>query len=175
MTASAADRGLKAETLDKIRAIAALYPRSASALLPALYLAQKELGHVGGDVYRQISPLLGLSPTQIEDAATYYVMFHKKPAGKYPLEVCTNLTCALKGARATVDALCSKLRVKPGEVSGDGLFSVREVECLGACENAPVVQVEALNHPKITAEKVDDLIADFKSSGGQKTREEEPR
>ena len=167
-------RQLKPETMEKIKSIAALYPRSASALLPALYLAQEELGHVGGDVYRQISPMLGLSPTQIEDAATYYVMFHKKPAGKYPLEVCTNLTCALKGARATLDTLCAKLGVKPGEVSEDGLFSVREVECLGACENAPVVQVEALNHPKITAEKVDALLADFKSGGGAKTREAQP-
>ena len=165
---------LKPETLEKIGSIAANYPLPASALLPALYLAQDELGHVDGGVYRQLSPILGLSPTQIEDAATYYVMIRKKPAGKYPLEVCTSLTCAVKGARATFDGLCVKLGVKAGEVSADGSFSVREAECLGACENAPVVQVEALNHPKITVDRVDGLIEDLKASGGEKTREAQP-
>jgi NADH-quinone oxidoreductase subunit F len=117
------------------------YPVKRSALLPALFLAQDQLGYLSTEAIEYVASLLELTPAQVHDTATYYTMFRYKPQGKTHIEVCTNLSCALRGADELIASTCRKLGVREGQTSADGNFVVTRVECLAACGGAPAVQV----------------------------------
>jgi NADH-quinone oxidoreductase E subunit len=119
------------------------YPpdRKRSAVLAALFLVQQQAGHLTGNGMRHVAGILGLTPADVEDVATYYVMFHKAPVGKYVLQVCRTLSCALMGAERVTEALSEKLGIKVGETAASGMFTLLEFECLGACDRAPVVMI----------------------------------
>jgi NADH-quinone oxidoreductase subunit F len=117
------------------------YPVKRSAILPALYLAQDQLGWLPTEAIEYVASLLALTPAQVHDTASYYAMFRFKPHGKTHVEICTNLSCALAGADALVERACKKLGVKEGEMTPDGKFTVNRVECLAACGGGPAVQV----------------------------------
>jgi NADH-quinone oxidoreductase subunit E len=123
--------------------IIAKYPsdRKRSAVLYALYLVQEQAGYVTANGVRHVAPLLDLSPAEVEDVASYYVMFFRKPVGKYVVQVCRTLSCALGGAERVTEALSEKLGIKVGETDKSGTFTLMEFECLGACDRAPVVMV----------------------------------
>ncbi|HEX6263107.1 MAG TPA: NAD(P)H-dependent oxidoreductase subunit E [Actinomycetota bacterium] len=136
---------------EQAESIVARYPRSRSALLPLLYLAQSVEGHLSREGMREVGELLGLTTAEVEAVATYYTMYRREPAGRWLLSVCTNVSCALLGARDVHEAA-------RGAAGGDEDVEVEEVECLGACDAAPVVQVNYCNYDRVSEEGVVELI-----------------
>jgi NADH-quinone oxidoreductase subunit E len=152
---------LSAHTLEEIRDLPAKYPQPRSAVMPALDLAQEELGHLTPEAMSEVAGALELDPGYVEGVATFYSLFHLEPIGRHRLYVCTNLSCMIRGAYGIVDHVKRSIGVsKPDEVSADGLFSYEEVECLGACEYAPMMRLDHRYHYDLTPDKIDALIAE---------------
>jgi NADH-quinone oxidoreductase subunit E len=138
-----------------------------SAVLGALYLVQEQEGYLTANAVRHVAGILNMTAAEVEDVATYYVMFFKERVGKYVLQVCRTLSCALNGAERVTEALSDKLGIKAGETDPSGMFTLLEFECLGACDRAPVVMVNnELWHEKATPESCSKLVDDIKSRGG---------
>jgi len=144
--------------LEEIRALIARYPGPQSALLPVLHMAQEDFGYLSMEVQRYVAEVLGLTLMQVREVVTFYTMFREQPCGKYLLEVCTNASCMLNGADELVRHMCDKLGIKVGETTPDGLFTVTEVECAGACGGAPVVQINNVYHENVDAAYIDAFI-----------------
>jgi NADH-quinone oxidoreductase E subunit len=156
------------ERAARLEEICGDYPpeRRKSAVLAALYLAQEQQGYLTASALRHVAEFLRITPAEVEDVATYYVMFFKAPVGKYVLQVCRTLSCALGGAERVVEALSEKLGIKVGETDPSGMFTLLEFECLGACDRAPVVMVNNEHwHEKATPESCEKLIDDLKARG----------
>lgn len=151
---------LSEEVRQEIAALPALYPQARSAVMPALDLAQEEVGWLPKSVMEEVAALLQLDPGYIEGVATFYTLFHLQPQGRHHFYVCTNLSCALRGAYDRVKHLRqitgATEREKP---SPDGEFQVTEVECLGACEYAPMLRYDGAYHYDLTDERLDQLVA----------------
>ncbi|HVM98533.1 MAG TPA: NADH-quinone oxidoreductase subunit NuoF [Candidatus Acidoferrales bacterium] len=163
VTAEAAGNGrvLSRELRARILTERGNFPQPRSALLAALHMAQEEQGYLSRGVIDEIAELLEILPIQVQEVVSFYPMFHDRPVGKSHIQVCTNIACALRGARKLVRHAENKLGLIPGEVSADGKFSIGEVECLGSCGSGPVIQVN--NQPFIeqaTTEDIDALLAD---------------
>jgi NADH-quinone oxidoreductase subunit E len=138
------------------------YPNKEAALLPTLHLVQETWGWISPEAVQYVSGLLDLSPATVFGVVSFYDMYNQKPMGKYNLRVCTNLSCMVSNAYDIYEHLCEKLQVNPGEQTKDGQFSVVEVECLGSCGTAPVVQVNNDYHESMSVEKMDDLLGKLK-------------
>ena len=136
-----------------------------SAILYALYLVQQQQGYITGAGMRHVAQQIGCSAADVEDVVSYYTMFYTKPVGKYVLNVCRTLSCALLGAERVTEELSQKLGVAPGQTTADGMFTVMEVECLGACDRAPVVMVNDDWHERLKPEQVSQFIEDIKARG----------
>jgi len=137
-----------------------------SAVLGALYLVQEQQGYITANGMRHVAGILDMTPAEVEDVATYYVMFYKEPVGKHVLQVCRTLSCALMGAERVTEALSEKLGLKVGETDSSGLFTLQEFECLGACDRAPIVMVNNEHwHEKVRPEDVSKLVDDIKAKG----------
>lgn len=132
---------LSPESEREIRALASKYPDKLAATLPALHVAQADLGFTSLAAMNEVARILEIPRGHVYGVATFYTMFHRKPLGQFHLQVCTNLCCALRGGARLFERLCERLGVNPGEVSPDGLWSVEEVECLGSCGSGPCLQV----------------------------------
>jgi NADH-quinone oxidoreductase E subunit len=144
------------------------YPpdRKRSAVLAALYLVQEQQGYLTGNAMRYVAPFLDLTPAEVEDVATYYVMFFREPVGKYVLQVCRTLSCALNGAERVTEALSEKLGINVGETDASGMFTLLEFECLGACDRAPIVMVNNEHwHEHASPESCARLIDEIKARG----------
>ncbi len=129
--------------------LVARYPEPRSALLPLLYLVQAEQGYVTREGMQEAADILGLQTAEVEAVATYYTMFKKRPTGRWLVSVCTNLSCSLAGARGVYERAREHLGEAAEEVTEDELFTLEEVECLGACDAAPVVQVNYVNYDRV--------------------------
>ena len=138
------------------------YPNREAALLPTLHLAQETWGWISPEAVLYIGGLLDLSPATVFGVVSFYNMYNQKPVGKYHLQVCTNLSCMVTNAYDIYDRLCEKLKVDPGQTTQDGLYTVTEVECLGSCGTAPVVQVNNDYHENMDVEKMEQLLAKLK-------------
>lgn len=140
------------------------YPpgRQRAALIPMLLYAQDEVGAITKELVEEISRRLRVAPLEIEEVVSYYSMLHKEPRGKYHFQVCTNISCMLLGGQELFEYLKAKLGVEGGGVTPDGLFSLEEVECIGACSWAPALQVNYDYHHLVTREKLDRLIDDLR-------------
>jgi len=137
-----------------------------SAVLGALYLVQEQEGYLTASGMRHVAGILGMTAAEVEDVATYYVMFFRERVGKYVLQVCRTLSCALNGAERVTEALSEKLGIKPGETDPSGMFTLLEFECLGACDRAPIVMVNNEHwHEQATAESCSKLVDDLKARG----------
>jgi NADH-quinone oxidoreductase subunit E len=159
---------LSPHVLDEIKALPARYPQPRSAVMPALDLAQEEVGYLTQEAMTEVAHALQLDPGYVEGVATFYTLFHLEPVGKHRFYICTNLSCTLRGAEEIVEHLREAIGVKvAGEVSRDGLFSYEEVECMGACEYAPMCRVDHRYHYDLTPKKIDDLIANRKITSPQ--------
>ena len=148
--------------------IAAQYPpdRRRSALLAALYIVQEQQGHVTRHAMTHVAEVIGCTTADVEDVASYYVMFFRKPVGKYVLQVCRTLSCALLGAERVTEELSKTLGVKVGETDASGDFTLMEFECLGACDRAPVVMVNNEHwHESLRPEDVPTFVADLRAKG----------
>ena len=153
---------LPPELREQAEAIKARYPvgRERSAVMPLLYLTQSVEGHVTREALREVADLLGLRTAEVEAVASFYTMLRLRPTGEHVVSVCTNLSCALRGAGDVLEAAHEAAGVPAGgELSEDGLITLHEEECLGVCEFAPVVQVNAANHDLVTPEQVRRLVA----------------
>ena len=162
----------KPELITQFNEIVGRYPegRSKSALLPILHLVQAEYGWVSTAAMDKVAAYLNIQPIEVYEVATFYTMFFLKPQGKYVLEVCRTGPCCLVGAEKIMDYLENKLHVKEGEVTEDGMFSWRGVECLAACGMAPVLQIgpEYTFHENLTEGKIDELIENLRLSTAAK-------
>ena len=148
--------------------IVSKYPsdQKRSAILAALYLVQEQQGYLTANGMRHVAGILEMTPAEVEDVATYYVMFYKEPVGKHVLQVCRTLSCALLGAERVTEALSEKLGLKVGETDKSGLFTLLEFECLGACDRAPIVMINNEHwHEKVKPEDVGKLVDDIKARG----------
>jgi len=141
------------------------YPVRRSALLPLLYLAQREQGYVTEAAMKEIAQILKLTPPQVYETITFYTMFNLKPVGKFHIQVCKSLMCALVGSDQLVGWFHAKLGIKPGETTPDKLFTLSVVECLGACGTGPMMQINDDYYERLTEQKVDQILSDLKKMG----------
>lgn len=153
---------LTAETIREIKERASRYPHRKSAVLPALTIAYRQVGHLNDDVYHEISKVINIPYVEIAEAATFYTMFPKEPVGKYLIQVCHNISCALMGADSLIEYLEKKLEIKKGETTKDKLFTLISVECLGSCATAPMMQINQDFYENLTPAKVDQILADLR-------------
>lgn len=134
------------------------YPTREAALLPTLHLVQELWGYISPEAVHYVGELLDLSPATVFGVVSFYDMYDQKPVGKYRLRVCTNLSCMVNNAYDIYEHLCDRLDVKPHETTKDGRYTVLEVECLGSCGTAPVVQVNNDYHENMSVERMDALL-----------------
>lgn len=134
-------------------------PDRHSALMPALYIAQREFGYISPEVMEYLAAELSLPVSEVRGVASFYTMFNKDPVGKYHIQVCQNLTCSLLGAESLISYLEKKLGIACGQITPDGKFSLSRVECLGSCGTAPVMQINDDYYENLTAEKIDEILA----------------
>jgi len=143
---------------EEIKAILAKYPDKRSAVLPVMYLAQEAHGYLNKEAMVEVAEVIGLDPTEVLSLAGFYTLFYEEPVGKYVLEICNDLPCALKGADEFVEMACRKLDIDVGGTTEDGLFTVKTVMCLAACDKAPMLQVNLKYEENLDEEKFDNLI-----------------
>src|SRR5688572_11268590 len=154
-----------AETEARFQHLVSIYPQKSPALIPMLLLAQKDQGYITSEAMEYIATYLSLSSSDVESTLTFYTLLRRKPAGKYHILICTNLTCMLQGSDDIEACIKRKLGVGLGQITPDGLFSAIEFECLGSCTTAPVVQVNGEFHENLTVPKVEALIEDLRKRG----------
>jgi NADH-quinone oxidoreductase subunit E len=145
---------IPAEFKTRLETIIAKYPSKKSAIMPALYLAQEYLGWVSKEAIVWVSQGLGLAPAHVESVATFYTMYYKRPVGKYHVQICRTLSCMLCGAKNLSAYLNKRLGVSASELSKDGIWSWEEVECLGSCGTAPMVQINDVFFENLTPESL---------------------
>ena len=139
------------------------YPLRRSALVPMLLYAQDEIGYLSDAVIAEVANRIGITELDVRNVATYYSMLRFKPAGRFNVQVCTNISCMLRGGYQIYEHLQEKLGVGHQGVTIDGVFSLEEVECIGACCWAPAMQVNYAFHDELTIDRVDRVIADYRS------------
>lgn len=149
-----------AENMKRAEAIIAKYPPQykKGATMPLLDLGQRQLGFTSISVMNYVAKMLDMPPMRVYEVATFYTMFNRKPMGKYNIQVCTTTPCQLCGSDAVMEAVEKTLGIKPGQTTPDGMFTFQEVECLGACVNAPMLAVNDDFHEDLTAEKTSQLL-----------------
>lgn len=144
----------------------AKYPDKRSAVMPLLYIAQEEYGWITPEAIKEVADLCEIDPTQVTSIAGFYTMYSEKPKGKYWLQVCTDLACALRGADQFHHDLLEYLGIEEGGTTEDGLFTVEHVMCLGACDRAPMMQCNFHFYENLDNEKVRALIAQWRAEAG---------
>lgn len=140
------------------------YPQRRSALIPALHLAQAEVGYLPPEVQEEVARLFDLDPNEVQAVVTFYDMFYEEPVGRHILHVCKNISCMLHGGDEVLASLCQKLRVRPGETTADGEFTVIASECLAACDRAPMMLVDDEVVGPVRQEDLDQILANAKRS-----------
>ena len=147
--------------------LATIYPLKRSALVPMMLYAQDEVGYVSDAVVAEIAERLDLLELDVRNVLSYYSMLRTKPAGKYNVQVCTNISCMLRGGYEILDHCKHKLGIGHKEVTRDGMFSLEEVECIGACCWAPAIQINYDFHENLTPAKVDALFQMYRDGKGK--------
>ena len=156
------------ENRARLERIASHYPpeHRRSAVIPALYLVQEQQGYISAPAIRHVAEVIGCTAAEVDDVVTYYAMFFTRPVGKYVIQVCRTLSCALSGAERVTAELTHVLGVKTGETDATGTFTVMEMECLGACDRAPVVMVNnEMWHERQTPETARQLLDGLREKG----------
>lgn len=157
----------------EVKQILAKYPPEGkrSALMPLLFLAQRDEGYINKAAMQDIAALLDITETEVAGVIGFYTLYHEKKEGKYRMQVCTDLPCALRGAEKFMDDLCGNLGIKVGETTPDGAVTVEAVTCLAACDKAPMFQTQGPEgikyHENMTVDKTMELIHTLKSAVGE--------
>ena len=153
---------------DEIAKVLEKYPpeHKRSAVMPLLFLAQREYGHISQEALEEIGALLELDPTEVGSLVGFYTLYYDKPEGKFRIQICTDLPCALRGSEQFAQQLCEALEIEPGETTPDGMITVETVMCLAACDKAPMFQLQEPEgihyHEKMTVEATLELIEDLR-------------
>lgn len=155
------NRRLSDDALERIRLAAHNYPDSRAAVLPAIRIAQNELGHVTDDALRAIAGELGVSEPDVYGTATFYSLIRRRPAGRHVISICHNLPCTLMGAEPLIAHLRNRFGVEEGEVTPDGRFSFHRIECIGRCDGAPAMLVNDDYHGELTPERIDEILEGY--------------
>ena len=152
----------------RLDALVLKYPLRRSALIPMLLYAQDEIGYLSDAVIAEVAERIGITELEVRNVATYYSMLRFKPAGKYNVQVCTNISCMLRGAYDVYERFQEELGIGHKSVTADGVFSLEEVECIGACCWAPAIQVNYDFHDELTPEHVPGIVAAYRSRAEKK-------
>lgn len=155
----------------EIKAILARFPEKKSAVLHLMHLAQHEYGYTSPEAMQEVAHILDLDPTHVLSLAGFYTLFHEEPTGRYVLEICNDLACALRGADAFVDMVSEKLDTPIDGTTADGLFTVKTVMCLGACDKAPMMQCNLSFEENLDEKKFDQLLARLREEAASDHRE----
>jgi NADH-quinone oxidoreductase subunit E len=153
---------------DEIRRILAKYPegQKRSAVMPLLFLAQRQPGYISQKALDEIAEILEISSTDVASIAGFYTLFHEGPGGRYRIQICTDLPCALRGAEQFMKEVCAELGIEPNQTTPDGVFTIEEVKCLAACHRAPMFQVqgdgEIIYYEHQTIETARELFAELR-------------
>ena len=147
-----------AEQIGEVRRLQSLYPHRRGALLPVLHLAQDTFGHISLEVEEYVATLFDLSPAHVHEVVTFYTLFFREPKGRHVVSVCQNLSCHLMGAKTIIDHLKQRLGIEVGETTADGRVTLLAVECLCACEQAPMMQVDDRYEGALTPDRVDRIL-----------------
>lgn len=154
---------LSEEGLAGVKKELARFEAKESAIIPSLYIAQKENnGFITPEMISYMSQVMDIPESRVNEVFKFYTMFNQKPVGKYHVQVCTNISCALEGGRELADYICKELGVKYDEVTEDGRFTVSKVQCLGSCGTAPMMQVNEKYHEDLTPETAMNLLRGMK-------------
>jgi NADH-quinone oxidoreductase E subunit len=150
------------ENLARIDIARKKYPMALAAVMDTVYIAQEQNGYISTEVMEEIANVLGIDKVNVLSVVTFYTMYHTKPMGKYHVQVCTNVSCMLRGAYEILDSVKEKLEADNMEVTPDGKFSLEEVECMGACGYAPMIAVNEDYYENLTKEKVEEILESLK-------------
>jgi NADH-quinone oxidoreductase E subunit len=153
---------------ERIEKTLAKYPDKRSAVMPMLYIAQEEYGWVSPEGIDEVAVICEMDPTQVKSIAGFYTMYSEHPKGKYWLQVCTDLPCALRGADQFYKELLEHLEIKDHETTADGMFTAEHVMCLAACDRAPMLQCNFHYHENLDMEKMKALIAEWRTQAAAK-------
>jgi NADH-quinone oxidoreductase subunit E len=155
----------------EVKSILAKYPpeQKRSAVMPLLYLAQSEQGYITRGAMKDIAAMLDIDPTEVAEVVGFYTLYHDKKEGRYRMQVCTDLPCALRGADKFLEELCGNLGIKVGETTPDGLITIEAVTCLAGCDRAPMFQLQSAGgieyHENMTVDKTMELVTALRKSG----------
>jgi len=144
--------------LEEYERVLTQYPLKRAAIMPVLWIAQREFGYLSPEVQQYVADLMGFPLAWVSGVASFYTMYYKKPIGKYHLQVCTNVSCMLRGSDEIVRAIEARLGIGLGKTTADGRFSLDEVECLASCGTAPMMQVNEDYHENLTPESTTELL-----------------
>ena len=150
------------ENLKKIEDLKGRYQKSQALTLPVLWLAQEQFGYISEETMKYVAKLLDVPFGHVLGVVTFYTMFHRTPCGKHHIEVCTNISCMLRGSNRIVKHLEQKLGIKMGETSKDMRWTLSEVECMGSCGTAPMFAIGEEYYENLSLEKVDQILAEMK-------------
>ena len=150
------------ENLKRIEEVRKKYPTALAAVMPTVYIAQEQNGYISNEAMEEIANVLGIDKVNVLSVVTFYTMYHTKPMGKYHVQVCTNVSCMLKGGYEIWDQVKGKLGLDNMEVTDDSKFSLEEVECMGACGYAPMIAVNEDYFENLTKEKVEEILDSLK-------------
>ena len=153
---------LTKEHLERIEQLKHRYPTTKSLCLPVLWMVQEQEGWISDAAMREVAAVLGLPVHHVYGVVSFYTMFNRKPVGKYHIQICTNVSCQLVGGKKIGAYLCGKLNIRPGETTPDGLFTLTEVECLGSCGTAPMLQVNDQYYENLTTDMIDRLLENWR-------------
>jgi NADH-quinone oxidoreductase E subunit len=145
----------------EIKAIISRYPSPSSAILPVLFIAQREFGWLSNDALKAVSLELDVPPAAVKGVATFYAMFNDKPTGRHMIQFCTNVACMLFGSESLLHILSNKYSIEPGGTSPDGRFSLALIECLGACDTPPAMIVNNDLHTSLTVERILEILESY--------------
>ncbi len=156
---------LREKANDEIERILARYPDKRSAVMPVMYLAQREYGYLSEEAMQEIADLLDMPLSEVYSVAGFYTLFYKEPVGRHVVHVCNDFPCALRGADEMLDHICQRLGIQPGETTPDGAITLETVMCIAACDRAPVMQVDLEYFENLTTEEVDRILEALSREG----------
>lgn len=162
---------LREKHTDIIDGLLARYPQKKSAILALMHLAQEEYGYMSQEAMQDVAEIVGVDPTHVLSLAGFYSLYYEEPMGKYVLEICTDLACALRGADEFAEMACRKLGIEMDGTTEDGLFTVKHVMCLAACDKAPMLQCNLKYVEALDEEKFDALIEHLRAQAQQDDQE----
>jgi NADH-quinone oxidoreductase E subunit len=149
-------------TLKEFEATVARYPKKEAAMLPVLYLAQREFGHLSAEAIEYVAKIMDQPPARVRGVVSFYTMYNTQPIGRHHIQVCRTLPCALRGAEKVTAFLTQKLGIQPGQTTEDKRFTLSEVECLASCGTAPMMQINDDYYENLTEEKIEQILDTMK-------------